>query len=82
MALEDVGHCRSGDPVAEVGQRTLNPGIDPARIPSCHADDEVGDLAHDGRPPRSSSLEGPLQSDQLPVPGEDRVWRNECGKLE
>jgi hypothetical protein len=63
--------------VAEVGQRTLNPGVAPARILSCHTDDEVGDLAHDGRPPRSSSLEGPLESDQLPVPGQDRVRRYE-----
>ena len=68
--------------MTKVFQGTLDSVVPPGRILGGHAQNQLDDLLHDRWPSRSLPGKGPLQGDEFLVPGEDRVWRNECGKLE
>ena len=58
-------------------KRTLDSCVSPARVLSRHSDGQVRDDLHDSDVARGSSLVGPLLSDELPVPTQDGVRRDE-----
>ena len=81
-SLEDVGDRPARELVAHVSERTLNPRVAPCRILSGHANDEVGGLRFPSRPAGLSPFRVvPLTSNELAVPGENRVGRDDSGDL-
>jgi len=69
--------------MTEIGQGTFDPAIAPARVLCGEADDEFLDLFHDTRPTWSAPRPMiPLGSDQLAMPGEDRVGGDDPGQIQ
>ena len=54
----------------------------PAGVLTCHSHDEFLDCPHHARPARTSTQERPLHRDQLPMPAEQRVRRDDRIELE
>ena len=77
-ALQHIGYRPATDPVAQVAQRPLNPGVSPTRIVLGHAHNQSGDLLHDPWPPRPAPVhEIPFLGDQSSVPAQQSIRRND-----
>ena len=79
VVFEDVRNRTSGNRMTEIRQRTPNSSVSPLRILFRHAHYEVGNLKHHPWPSRSppSRTVVPLSRDQLSVPSEDGVRRDD-----
>jgi hypothetical protein len=81
-ALQHIGYRLAPDLVLQVGQRCLNPRVSPPRIVPDHAHNQLGDLVHDPWPPSPAQMrEIPFLGDQLSVPTQQSVWRNDRVQL-
>src|SRR5437868_14117554 len=60
----------------EVLQRTADSRITPGRILLRHPHDQPADLREDARTARSARRVGPLARDELAVPAQDRIGRD------
>ena len=83
VPLEDVGDRAAGDPVVQIGERALNPGVALVlgAILRCHADHQLPDLRHHTGPARPAPRAGVLLSDQVPMLGEKRVRCHQSSDL-
>ena len=63
--------------MTEMLQRPLDTRISPGGILTGHPDDQTSDLKERARPPRAASRIRPLRSDELAMPAEDRVRRDD-----
>ena len=81
LGLEDARNRRPGYTMPDIFQRPLDSRVAPARIVGHHADRQTPDLASYAR--SAGALPGvrPLAGDQLSVPSENRVGRDERGEL-
>jgi len=77
LVLQDPRNRRSRDSMAEIPERALNPRITPARIVGRHADNQPPDLDLDARATRSSPSVGPFPCDQLAMPPENGIRRDD-----
>ena len=73
VGLEHLGDRTPGHDMAQVLERPLDARVAPPRILSGDPQNEGRDLAHDPRTAWPLRREGPLPSDRLPVPSQDRV---------
>src|SRR5262245_32360987 len=60
----------------EVLQRTSDSRIPPGRILLCHPHDQSPDLREDARTARSARRVRPLARDELAMPAQDRIGRD------
>ena len=75
-------HRVSGDLVAEVGQGTSDTGVPPPRIVDGHSHDQLGHrLGCQWPPAAAAGAAVVLLGDQLPIPAQDRVRRDDAGHL-
>jgi hypothetical protein len=78
VAPEDGADGRASCAVAELDQLPLDPEIAPGGVLLSQADDERIDVGRDGRPPaRTTAAERPRATDQLAVPAQDGLGREE-----
>jgi hypothetical protein len=77
VGLQDRGDRGSGDAMPEVRQGTLDPAVAPRRILTRHPDGQLADLAKHARSSDASSLSGPFTGDELPMPSQDGVRRDQ-----
>src|SRR5262245_26697563 len=77
MSLENPRDRRSSDLMSEALERTLNAGVVPRRIVLGHAHDESANLGQSTTTAGSLFRIRPLARDQLPVPAQQRVGRND-----
>src|SRR5262252_7859045 len=63
--------------MSEVLERTLNAGVAPRRIVLGHAHDESANRGQNTTTAGSLFRIRPLARHQLPVPAQQRVWRND-----
>src|SRR5262249_35630963 len=73
--------CRPRDAVAEIIQRTLDARVAPAGILAGHPYHEAPDLQEHARTSGPTPRVCPFPGDQLPVPPEDCVGRDDGGHL-
>jgi hypothetical protein len=75
VTAQNVANGLIGTKVTQVGQRADDAIVTPARVLTCHADDQSFQLCIDPRPPRILAVLGAIEllRDQLPVPSQDRV---------
>ena len=83
VLLEDLGHGRAGDPVAQISQRTLDSRVAPARRFPGNTNREICDLLRHGWPPCVSPFGAvvPLLGNQSSMPAENRVGRHDRDDL-
>ena len=82
MGSKDSFHRVERHLATNVRQSALYSPVAPTRTLVGHPDDEILDRFHDARSPGSFPIERPLPSDQLAVPTQDRVWRDDRRDLE
>jgi hypothetical protein len=67
---QDAADGASADVVTEAGELALDAAVSPARVLPCQPDDELTELAVDGRTSRPARV-GPLLGEQAAVPGQE-----------
>ena len=76
--LENVGDRSAGDLMPKIHESAFDPRVAPSRIVASHAKHQLLNLSHHPWPPRASYRTViPLPRDQPPVPGHDRVRRDD-----
>ena len=82
MPLQNLSDRAAGKFVPQIGQGTLDAPIAPIAILFGHPFDQRFDLTDSTRSPRSA-LATPLVfvSDQLAMPGQQRLWGDDRGDL-
>ena len=78
--LQNARDRRATNPMPEVLQRALDPGVAPPWILLGHPDDEPLNLREHAAPARPSGVR-PFPSDELPMPPENRIGRDDRGDL-
>lgn len=81
MFLERLGDRRSRDPVVELLQLALDTAVAPVRVVGRHPHDQLADRLHDSGTADALAGVRPLRGDQLAVPAEDSVGRDDGGHL-
>src|ERR1700674_420743 len=81
MRLQDPRNRGSADTMSEILERPANPAVAPGGILLRHAHDEPPDLREHTRTTAPPLRVRPLPRDQLPMPPENRVWRDDRGDL-
>src|SRR5262245_28541427 len=79
--FEDVGHGRPRHAMLEILQRTLNPGVAPARVLRGHADHQTSNLCVYPGPSGSALRDRSLPDAQVPMPAQNGVSRDKCRDL-
>ena len=70
------------DLVAKVAEGVTYSSVAPAWALPCHPDDELSDVLGGPRTPRTPApATVVLPRDELPVPAQDRVWRDDAGNV-
>src|SRR5690242_19497764 len=78
LALAHIGDRAAANLVSQVKQRSLNARVAPAWILQCHAHNQFRDDAHRARPPwLAPGAEVELASNELPVPAQQRIGRDD-----
>lgn len=65
--------------MAEMRKCALHPIVAPRGIVTGHPQNQLGYLPRDSRPAWSPLSVGPLASDEIAIPGEERVGRHQVG---
>ena len=74
MLTQDPLHRGAADIVAEIAQRSSNPGVAPPRVLGGEPDDELSHLGRRGPTARAATVGAvDLPGNELAVPAEDRV---------
>ena len=81
FGLEDARNRRPGNTMPDVLQRPLDPRVSPLRIVGRHAHHETPNLLLHARSPWALAWVRPFPGDQLPVPSQNRVGRDERREL-
>jgi hypothetical protein len=81
LLLENRGNGRSRHAVPQTLQRALEASVAPARILGRHAYDQAANLREHVGASRPAFRVGPLPGDELPVPAENRVGRDDRRNL-
>ena len=69
-------------PMTEIGQRTPDAGVTPVAVLLRHVDDQAANLLPHRGPPGTSTLTAVvLASNQLPMPAQQGVGRDDRGHL-
>ena len=79
--LQDPRDRRAADAMPDVLQRALDPRVAPRRILLRHPHDQPPNLGEHAAPTRPGRRVRPLPGDQLPMPAEQRVGRDDRGDL-
>src|SRR5438093_6344997 len=77
FGLQDRGDCRPRNAMTQILQRTLNACVAPAGILAGHPYHEAADLPEHARASRLPPRVCPFLGNELPVPSEDRVGRDD-----
>src|SRR5512133_3431716 len=79
--LEDGLNRVAGDVMPQVEDCASDSGVSPGRVLSCHANHQLGDVRFPAWSSRAAfSRAIVLGSDQVPVPTQQRVSRDDCAK--
>jgi hypothetical protein len=81
VLLENLADSRRRDMVPQIRKRTDDPVLFPQRILAGHAQRELDDSLHDSSSAPPTAREGPLLSDQVPMPAQDRLWGDNAREL-
>ena len=76
MLLQDRGNGRPRHAVTEILYRALDARVAPTRILGRHSHDEPANLQEHGRPARPTPRARPFPGDELPMPPENGVGRD------
>jgi hypothetical protein len=81
VGLQDPGNRRATHAMSDVLQRALDPGVAPRRIVLRHPDDEALDFFEPAATVRPPLRVRPFPSDELPVPSEQGIGRDDRGHV-
>ena len=81
VRLQDPRDRRAADPMADILQRTNDPSVAPRGVVLGHQHDQTPDLREHARTAATPLRVRPLPRDQLPMPPENRVGRDDRGDL-
>lgn len=77
LGLQDAGNRGPSDTMTKILERSLDARVPPARIVRRHPDNQASDLNQHSRSARPPSREGPLPRNQIAMPSENGVGRDE-----
>src|SRR5688572_19598351 len=81
VLLQDLLDGVRGDDVTEIRERAMDAVVSPGQVLARHPDDELGDALHHELPIGLSARERPLLRDELSMPAQDRLRRDDRGEL-